>query len=81
MPRRVSTQLKVEIRSEDGSFWATVEQFPGVFATGDTLEELHESLLEGIGLYLAEPGKEPPKVTLGEIQLPAVVASPELVYA
>lgn len=42
--------LCVHVRSEDGSFWATVEEYPGVFATGDTLDELRESLEEGVAL-------------------------------
>lgn len=60
-------QLKITICREDRSFWATVEDFPGVFATGDTLDELRESLIEGISLWLAEPGQEPPKISMGEL--------------
>lgn len=41
-------QLRVNVRLEDGSLWATVEEYPGVFATGDNLDELRESLQEGI---------------------------------
>lgn len=47
--------LTVTVRLEDDSFWATVEELPGVFATGDTLDELRESLTEGIALYLSTP--------------------------
>lgn len=49
-------QLHFKINLDDGSFWATVEEYPGVFAAGDTLEELRASLEEGISLYLSEPG-------------------------
>jgi predicted RNase H-like HicB family nuclease len=43
--------LRVSVQHEDGAFWATVEEFPGVFATGDDLDELRESPQEGIALF------------------------------
>ncbi len=59
--------VKIRVVTEDdGAMWATVEAMPGVFATGDTLEELHESLEEGIALYLAEGDGPTPTVRLGE---------------
>ncbi|HUA73678.1 MAG TPA: type II toxin-antitoxin system HicB family antitoxin [Solirubrobacteraceae bacterium] len=60
-------QLHVNVRLEDGSLWATVDEYPGVFATGDDLEELRESLQEGIALVLADPREEPPTVTLAPL--------------
>jgi predicted RNase H-like HicB family nuclease len=30
-------ELHVNVRHEDDSLWATVDEFPGVFATGDNL--------------------------------------------
>jgi predicted RNase H-like HicB family nuclease len=76
-------QLHVNVRFEDESFWATADEFPGVFATGDNLEELRESLEEGIALVLAGPGEEPPAVTLAPLhpEPVATTASPELVYS
>ncbi len=76
-------QLHVKVRFEDDSCWATVDEFPGVFATGENLEELRENLEEGIALVLAPPGEEPPAVTLAALRPEAVetTASPELVYA
>lgn len=76
-------QLQVDVRFEDGSVWATVEEFPGVFATGDDLDELRESLEEGIALVLARPGEEPPAVRLAPLNAEptATKASAELVYA
>jgi predicted RNase H-like HicB family nuclease len=68
-----SKQLHVNVRHEDDAFWATVDEFPGVFATGDDLNELRESLQEGISLVLSGPGVEPPAVTMS--------AGVELVYA
>jgi predicted RNase H-like HicB family nuclease len=52
-------ELTVRIHSEDGGYWADVPDLPGCFATGDTLDELFESLREGIALYLAEDGPPP----------------------
>lgn len=49
--------LTITVRLESGSFWATVEELPGVFATGDTLDELRESLTEGVALYLSTPDR------------------------
>jgi predicted RNase H-like HicB family nuclease len=75
-------QLHVMVHFEDDAFWATVKEYPGVFATGDNLAELRESLQEGIALTLERDG-EIPTVTLGPLR-PAPVAttaSPELVLA
>jgi predicted RNase H-like HicB family nuclease len=75
--------LHVNVRFEDDTFWATVEEFPGVFATGDNLIELRESLEEGIALVLAPAGQMPPAVKVGPLQHEPVlaVASAELSYA
>lgn len=76
-------KLPVGIRREEGAFWATVDEFPGVFATGDDRDELHESTQEGIALILAQPGQVPPAVTLGELHVEpvAMTAGAELIYA
>lgn len=42
---------------EDGALWATLEEFPGVFATGDTPEELRACIQEGPSFYVAEAGE------------------------
>lgn len=77
MPDRIN----LKIRMEDGAFWATVEEFPGVFATGDTLEELRASLEEGIALYLAKPGDDVRPVHLPPLGPADTVASAQLVFA
>lgn len=59
-----ATAMTVTIRLEDGAYWATVAEYPGVFATGDTVEELTESLTEGIGLWLAPEGHPPAHVEI-----------------
>lgn len=75
--------LHVSVRHEDGSYWATVDEFPGVFATGDDLDELRASLEEGIALVLAPPGQQPPTIALTPFkpEAAAMGASSELVYA
>jgi predicted RNase H-like HicB family nuclease len=76
-------QLHVNVRLEDGSLWATVDEYPGVFATGDNLDELRESLQDGIALVVARPGEELPTVMLAPLHPEpiAMTASAELVYA
>lgn len=78
-----SKQLHINVRLEDGSLWATVDEFPGVFATGDNLDELRESLQEGIALVLAGPEEKPPAIVLAPLNSEpiATTASAELVYA
>lgn len=46
--------LTARIRFEGETYWAGVDELPGVFARGDTLDELFESLQEAVTLYLAD---------------------------
>ena len=48
--------LTARIHIEDGSYWADIPELPGCLASGDTLDELFDSLQEGIALYLAGEG-------------------------
>ena len=48
--------LTARIRLEDGSYWADVAELPGCFASGDTLDELFDSLKEGVALCLGDEG-------------------------
>lgn len=57
-------ELHVHVHLEDGSYWATVLEFPGVFAAGDTMDELRASLEEGLGLYLEDEVRGVPTVRL-----------------
>lgn len=75
MASTVSWDLKITLHLEDGAFWATVAEYPGVFATGDTLEELRESLQAGIALVLAEYGEAVPYVELAELRALPIVTS------
>jgi predicted RNase H-like HicB family nuclease len=76
----LAEMLHIDVHLEDGSLWAIVEELPGVFATGDTLEELRESLEEGISLYLAEPNGDAPSVRLDALQSGSTVTSAQLAY-
>jgi len=51
-------ELTARIHIEDGSYWADVPELLGCFASGDTLDELFESLQEGISLYLADEDEQ-----------------------
>lgn len=54
--------LTLRIHPESDHLWAEVEEMPGVFASGQDLEELREALAEAISLYLTEDGREPEQV-------------------
>jgi predicted RNase H-like HicB family nuclease len=76
-------ELHINVRYEDASLWATVDEFPGVFATGDNLDELRKSLEDGIALVLERDDGAIPKVTMAPLRPTPVEisASSELVYA
>jgi predicted RNase H-like HicB family nuclease len=48
------------LHEEDGSFWAEVKELPGCFASGFSMEELQDALVEAIQMSL------PDGVELGE---------------
>lgn len=50
-------ELTANIHREDGGYWAEVSELPGCFASGETFDELFDSLFEGVRLYL-EDGEE-----------------------
>lgn len=58
MTERSPMELTAHIHVEDGSYWADVPDLPGCFASGETLDELFESLQQGIALYLADEGQQ-----------------------
>jgi predicted RNase H-like HicB family nuclease len=47
-------EFHATIHEEDGSYWAEVEELPGCFASGKDLNELHDALIEAIGMCLTE---------------------------
>jgi predicted RNase H-like HicB family nuclease len=44
-------------RDDDGSWYATVDDLPGVFASGFTAAELEAALDEAISMYLTDGGR------------------------
>ena len=44
----------------DGTYWAEVKELPGCFASGFSMEELEEAVIEAIQLWLPEG------ITLGD---------------
>jgi predicted RNase H-like HicB family nuclease len=48
-------RFNVDIHEEDdGGYWAEVEELPGCFASGFSLEELQEATSEAIQMWLPE---------------------------
>jgi predicted RNase H-like HicB family nuclease len=39
--------------AEEGGYWAEVEELPGCFASGDTLDELESDVRDAIETYIA----------------------------
>lgn len=76
-------RLHVRVHRDDGAFWATVDEYPGVFATGDDLEELRVVLEEGICLMVAEPEGDVPDLRVSPLKIePAgIPASATLIAA
>lgn len=52
-------EVTAKIHREGGAYWANVEELPGCFASGHTLDELFESLREGVSLHLTGDGPAP----------------------
>lgn len=50
-------EFTVTVHHERGAYWSEVAELAGCFASGGTLEELHEALGEAVGLYVTDgPG-------------------------
>jgi predicted RNase H-like HicB family nuclease len=47
-------EIQAQIHCEDGMYWAEVPSHPGLFASGETLDELKEALVEAWFLYTQE---------------------------
>lgn len=56
--------LTVETHTGSNGFWSQVREYPGCFASGRTLSELHEALGEAVGLYLWDV---PARIAEGEL--------------
>jgi predicted RNase H-like HicB family nuclease len=64
--------VTVRVHQEDSHYWAEVEELPGCFACGDTLDELWEVLEESIGLYLSND-RENVTVSFQDVPEPVTV--------
>ena len=53
-------EYTARIHHEDGTCWAEVPEPPGVFASGDTVDELLDGLKEAVALYSATARAAPP---------------------
>ena len=60
-------EYTARIHHEDGTYWAEVPDLPGVFASGDTVDELLDALKEAVVLYLGD--SETSAAELSELKL------------
>jgi antitoxin HicB len=51
--RRYSVIVHEEPPEDGGGYWAEVEELPGCFASGDTLDELEKDVREAIESHIA----------------------------
>jgi predicted RNase H-like HicB family nuclease len=68
-------ELSVRVHQEDGMYWAEVPTHPGLFASGETMDELLEAVGEAWHLYthddkVAQP-VTPPATRLLQVLVPA----------
>jgi predicted RNase H-like HicB family nuclease len=47
-------EIEAQVHLEDGMYWAEVSGYPGLFASGETLDELTEALVEAWVLYATD---------------------------
>ena len=47
-------EYTARMHHEDGTYWAEVPELAGVFASGDTVNELLDGLKEAVALYLGD---------------------------
>ncbi len=61
MKRVMASQIELvaQVRQEDGMYWADVPSHPGLFASGETMDELIESLGEAWALYTSDDDSAP----------------------
>lgn len=53
-------ELQVAVHEEDGMYWAEVPSHPGLFASGETMDELIEALGEAWIMYTHDENPSPP---------------------
>lgn len=64
MSRAMAKQMELAVRvhSEDGMYWAEVPSHPGLFASGETMDELIVALGEAWALYSSDDAADVPLV-------------------
>jgi predicted RNase H-like HicB family nuclease len=53
-------ELDVKVHEEDGMYWAEVPSHPGLFASGETMDELIGAVGEAWALYTSDDPSESP---------------------
>jgi predicted RNase H-like HicB family nuclease len=64
-------EYTARIHHEDGTYWAEISDLPGVFASGDTVDELLEALKEAVALYLGDDESGTAELSELKLALPA----------
>ncbi|MGA9876165.1 MAG: type II toxin-antitoxin system HicB family antitoxin [Solirubrobacteraceae bacterium] len=54
MGKQDQIELKALVHEEDGMYWAEVPSHPGLFASGETMDDLIEALGEAWLLYTSD---------------------------
>ncbi|MPZ48283.1 MAG: type II toxin-antitoxin system HicB family antitoxin [Dehalococcoidia bacterium] len=57
--------VKVHEAEEEGGYWAEVEELPGCFGSGDTLDELEQDIKDAIETYILALQENGPPVPPG----------------
>lgn len=47
-------EITVRIHHDTDGLWAEVPEYPGVFGAGDTLDEVRQSVIDGLALVIGE---------------------------
>jgi predicted RNase H-like HicB family nuclease len=58
-PMGTQIELVAQVRRENGMYWAEVASHPGLFASGETMDELIEALGEAWSLYASDDHSGP----------------------
>jgi predicted RNase H-like HicB family nuclease len=64
-------EYTARIHHEEGTYWAEVPELPGVFASGETLDELLAGLQEAVALYLGDGEQAPAELSELKLAVPA----------
>jgi predicted RNase H-like HicB family nuclease len=77
--RHNQIEITALVHSEDGMYWAEVPEYPGLFASGETMDELIEALTEAWAMYTHErkpdEAKAADRCESGEASVPSEASS------